>query len=1028
MALTQADLARLEAQHQAVQAELLKIVTKTGVSAEQRAIDNARIKVLNKRAADIVAEQRSAKLPAVPTKAKETNPTASGSKQKSTATPATLDKKAALDAKLGSAQETVKLLKNKPNLTDAEKRKLNVAQRDIIDVQLQFTKDKDLLALAGQNMSPADKLFATGLALGTVGGPGASTAATALITTAAAVAGAEVAVGANKEEPDTSKSAPDAIFRSREQNQIDISGPPLPNVLHQYPNYTYSISLHLMSPGEYNNIVKDQKYTPKRVLIASAGRYDANTFPRSEFFKEDFYFEDLEIETVIGLNAMSRNTNAIKIAFTVIEPYGLTLMERLIKAAEQVGANSYLEMAYLLQIDFFAHNDAGEIVGKLSDISKYIPIKIAKMGIKAGVKGSEYAIEAFPFNHSAYNQTTITTPKHIEVTAGSIADFFASVPVEITAANTTDNSQREVTTSPFGTTQTIVSTPLALQNQITSARSDTITASSYPTALNKFYLELKQKNQIGAADQYTFTFDEEILAYGKFKTINNLATHQSNKMADRKNTSPIRISNLTNRASSDIDPSKKIFAIDAGTSIDKVINFVVRMSDYVQLQLAVPEDSGENSAAYLDRLNRIQNEYLNWFKIVPTVRLGEWDNRRKVWQRYINYHVQTYIVKNVKSDIAPQKTASNPVKKYEYLYSGKNDDIIDWDLQFNALYYTAMTVYKNARAVLSSKNNEEEIKDKAPSSYNGVIQDPNAVTPNVMQTVISQAQATAGSDAFTAREMAVADLDESLITMSGADQLQVNLKIIGDPAYIKQDDIFYPPDAFNNVQEPDPGVDLRLTLNNSLRTDFGELYVQLLFKTPDDVNESTGMMFEPNDKKQTSVFSGLFKVLTVTSNFSQGAFTQVLNLIRLPRQTEFDYTSPRVPKTNERQEVDENIAQDTPVEDSASTLPPLTGDSEDGKAGVDTVAAEDPTVDPEQENLADVVATAPTQTINDQTEPQTTVPLQEKLSFNETFRRARAANGGRPGGLFEWNGNQYQTNIVGEEYVGNPIPVTFNKF
>jgi len=1026
MALTQADLTRLEAQNQAVQAELLKIVTKTGVSAEQRAIDNARIKVLNKQAADIVAQQRSAQ---INTKQTPFNPATSKPVTDPNAAPGLSP---ANSDKLNALVEKRKSLERKENellATQKQGQPPSAEQRGVANQKAAIQKEIDDIAFKGSKGEPLLNQAGSNNTI-----PAAVPRAATTDDLLAAAGGREgrvpggVLSGNGLVEPDTSKSAPDAIFRSREQNQIDISGPPLPNVLHQYPNYTYSISLHLMSPGEYNNIVKDQKYTPKRVLIASAGRYDANTFPRSEFFKEDFYFEDLEIETVIGLNAMSRNTNAIKIAFTVIEPYGLTLMERLIKAAEQVGANSYLEMAYLLQIDFFAHNDAGEIVGKLSDISKYIPIKIAKMGIKAGVKGSEYAIEAFPFNHSAYNQTTITTPKHIEVTAGSIADFFASVPVEITAANTTDNSQREVTTSPFGTTQTIVSTPLALQNQITSARSDTITASSYPTALNKFYLELKQKNQIGAADQYTFTFDEEILAYGKFKTINNLATHQSNKMADRKNTSPIRISNLTNRASSDIDPSKKIFAIDAGTSIDKVINFVVRMSDYVQLQLAVPEDSGENSAAYLDRLNRIQNEYLNWFKIVPTVRLGEWDNRRKVWQRYINYHVQTYIVKNVKSDIAPQKTASNPVKKYEYLYSGKNDDIIDWDLQFNALYYTAMTVYKNARAVLSSKNNEEEIKDKAPSSYNGVIQDPNAVTPNVMQTVISQAQATAGSDAFTAREMAVADLDESLITMSGADQLQVNLKIIGDPAYIKQDDIFYPPDAFNNVQEPDPGVDLRLTLNNSLRTDFGELYVQLLFKTPDDVNESTGMMFEPNDKKQTSVFSGLFKVLTVTSNFSQGAFTQVLNLIRLPRQTEFDYTSPRVPKTNERQEVDENIAQDTPVEDSASTLPPLTGDLEDGKAGVDTVAAEDPTVDPEQENLADVVATAPTQTINDQTEPQTTVPLQEKLSFNETFRRARAANGGRPGGLFEWNGNQYQTNIVGEEYVGNPIPVTFNKF
>ena len=70
----------------------------------------------------------------------------------------------------------------------------------------------------------------------------------------------------------------------------------LPNVLHQYASYTYGLSLHLLTADEFNKIVDKGEYTPTKVLIASAGRYN-NTpgptqFTRSPYFKEDFYFDN----------------------------------------------------------------------------------------------------------------------------------------------------------------------------------------------------------------------------------------------------------------------------------------------------------------------------------------------------------------------------------------------------------------------------------------------------------------------------------------------------------------------------------------------------------------------------------------------------------------------------------------------------------------------------------------------------------------------------------------------------------------
>jgi hypothetical protein len=189
-------------------------------------------------------------------------------------------------------------------------------------------------------------------------------------------------------------------------NTTTISTKPLPNRLHQYPTYIYGLSLHILSDEQYNKVVEQQTYTPANVLIASAGRY-SSSFPRNEFFNEDFYFDDCDITTVIAPNDTSRNTNAIEMKFTIIEPYGFTLVERLLRVADALKSKNYLDMPYLLQIDFFAMDDAGNIVGSINDLRKRIPIKIIKMDIRVSGKGAEYKIAAVPFNHSAYESTSV---------------------------------------------------------------------------------------------------------------------------------------------------------------------------------------------------------------------------------------------------------------------------------------------------------------------------------------------------------------------------------------------------------------------------------------------------------------------------------------------------------------------------------------------------------------------------------------------------------------------------------------------
>jgi hypothetical protein len=776
---------------------------------------------------------------------------------------------------------------------------------------------------------------------------------------------------------DVSRQIPTFGGVAAQPDNIDVTKP-LTNVLHDYPSYTYGLSLHLLTAKEYNNIIAGRPFVPNRVLIASAGRYNnvpgAKQFIRSPYFSEDFYFDNFSMTTVIGTNQQSRNTNAIEFSFTLLEPYGMTLINRLLDQANDpiMECSNYLDMVYLIQIDFFANNNAGEVIGMIPGISKRFPIKITQMDIKASVKGAEYQVKAVPYNHSAFDQTTISIPANFEVSAGSINEFTQSLN----------------------------------------------------GSMNGWQQDLVKNNKIGVPDTFTVQADPAISSSPMVSS--EVMSPRDTNMANPSASGSIRQSNLGN-ASTDYNPQSRTFSINAGTSIDKVIDYAVRNSSYIQNQITIPD--GMNPETYLKEKAKTANQPLNWYKIVPTVTLGDFDPVRNIYARNIVYTVQPYTIYNVKSDVAPQGKASVFLKEYNYMYTGKNDDIIDFDINFNTLYYTAQTAYRGALTNIYnvSASDTEDKKSKNSSSYNGSQQQSNNVMPMVVKPQVYNAKARATGGAITAKSVAVADLEDSLMTMSSADMLSVKLSIIGDPQFIKQDDCFYSPLSSASLSAGDP----RLTANGSIRTDYGEIYVSLTFRTPIDVDESTGLMqFGPNFR--TSVFSGLYRVLVVQSEFKNGLFTQTLDLIRIPNQVDYDYIQkPRATVSQRSTDITPD-SLDNPntknITESATVSAIATADDATLTQPKNLPTPDTNVLTSAQEDLRLVNEQAQTLPLNGQTEPLSVVPLQENLSFNETFRRARAANNGQPGGVFEWNGKQYQTNIVGEDFVTNPTPVNINQF
>lgn len=832
---------------------------------------------------------------------------------------------------------------------------------------------------------------------------------------------------------------------------------PLPNRLKEYPSYIYGLSLHILSDKQYNTVVEQQTYTPANVLIASAGRY-SSSFPRNEFFSEDFYFEDCNITTVIAPNDVTRNTNAIDANFTIIEPYGFTLMERLLQVADALNSKNYLDMPYLLQIDFFAMDDAGNIVGSINDLRKRIPIKLNKMDIRVSTKGAEYKISATPFNHSAYESTAVTTPANFEITAGTVEEFFQSaadaeqfsqlLAVQNAAAQRQDIKQNapapSISAANFGSAGGAgnrlstanfaagsVQNPARNANQNPLPTKDTYTSvKSYGSAINDWYRALKESGKTSQNDKYKFVFlpdpetGENIIGEAQFvqKNIAPKETPMKNNQ-DINDQVTMRRADLGNTDTGIHDVTKTIFQVQYGTTIEKLLEYVIRNSDYIQRQLIVPEEP-----TYKAQKDKYAKEPLNWFKIVPVVRLLDFDKIKKLWSREITYTIQPYKIYNIRSDVGPQGVMMYPVKNYNYIYTGKNDDVFDFDITFNAMYYTQVTAFRNSNEINPSGDSytENYLIQNSPDYKGG---DPpksidyNAVMPLVVKPVVQNSKAQATGGATTPREIASVDLADSLMTNSQADMLGVKLKILGDPDFIKQDDIFYRPrfpDEEKNLA-PQPSSDPRLLPgNSSLVMDSSGLYVQLLFRTPKDLDETTGLMkFDPNYKH--SVFSGLYQVQVVTSHFSNGQFTQDLDLIRMPRQSAYDYVNNNQNnKSTNRDESSQQISPGITPPDS-SLVPSLlisgggtpaspadqadtaTDQTAGGDQPVSEISNSEPPLESQsQSDLRSVRDTAPTQTIdvntrppqlgNDATDAQLAQNYRQKAAyFQNEANKARAS-------------------------------------
>ena len=410
-----------------------------------------------------------------------------------------------------------------------------------------------------------------------------------------------------------------------------------PNILDNYENPTYHFRLYMMSPGAVARNEYGNQANAERVVIAESG-------------VSPIGIEDVEITTTGSISKEAGTGVATSISFTLMEPFGVTLLDQIQRAAYFLGVDNFQKFPWFLELSFKGRRHPeiadSEYNVRLSDSDAPLknlvwvwPIQLTNMAMNVTTGGTVYAMEAVPYAEHAYTNESSDLEEAVNITAKTVGEFFTE-----------------------------------LQKQLNKRESDKTETSKY--------------TQI---DQYQFFLDEviynaEIVPLSEEEKKNRAATYKQ-------------------------EDGKMVFSFQAGTSIDKIVRNILSLTKHFQkkvLSTDDPDNPGEPTGGE-------ETIYQELWRVVADTDVGPYDTVRSDYSRTFKYLIIPWTATTVQTpaNITSGQTDTQRVnahrrkgilkKVYNYIYTGLNDQVFDFELNFNFNWYIALPIQGGLTTVASKK-------------------------------------------------------------------------------------------------------------------------------------------------------------------------------------------------------------------------------------------------------------------------------------------------------------------------------------
>ena len=640
-----------------------------------------------------------------------------------------------------------------------------------------------------------------------------------------------VATGDDAAKPATANSSTSAATAS-----VDAPGARIHNPLSELSSYTYHISLYMVTPEDYTNFVETGQADVSNftVVCESGGSGKANA---NKAFPLDYYIDDLTFKTFCSTKTNDGPiVDSVNFEFKIYEPYGFSFVSELKAAALKVidksnlpgakEASHHMQQNYMLGIEFYGYNEKGEIeTGQRFGPStnnngtlfpRYFPIYLTHLSFRLDGRATTYAIKAQSVSiNVAVGAIRSVIHNNLKIEGGTIEEILSGSSRKSLASVLNAQEEELLNSKPGG---------------------------KLVERINKYVIKFIPNEAIAGA---TLVNPNDIPKY-KAPMNNNTKTSESTEKTS---------TGLT------FDKNSRTYTISAGSTIIQTIDNIISQSSYIRDALkSFPTESDAGNQVQVNS----NPKPLKWYVITPIVKPIGYDKEyRSAYCYEITYQIREYLVPYVRSAYVSSASAYHGAhKKYSYIYTGKNNEILSYEQTYNALYY-----------------------------MNTLRQAANNTSPPVEVNVNArQAESDGGQNNLGGQ--GPASIKTSLY--SPGDKALAKIQILGDPDYIMTT-MGMEYQIYKKFYGPD----------YSINAAAGQIFIEINFNGASDYDTMTGLM-NINDRVEVYKYPPELKidgisyiVNDVTSTFSRGRFTQDLNLVLWSPSVNTQATSTTAPNMDE---------------------------------------------------------------------------------------------------------------------------------
>jgi hypothetical protein len=648
------------------------------------------------------------------------------------------------------------------------------------------------------------------------------------------------------------------------------------NILNGYKSVTYNFTLAALPPDALKN-PKSYRNKPLKYVVASSKGKKANAissditttpglnnsngadlvkgFNDRSGGRFDLFIDSVELDSIITPNEQTGTALSTKVKFEVFEPYSANgFIEALYTAAVAAGWSGYLGCCYLLKIEFLGYSDKTNGPMDKSEVvnaTKYIPMKLTGTEMEVNETGTKYRVSAIPYNEAAYaNPNQILTDMSFtgNTVKTVLEDLFASLEKSL--------EERERKEKP--------------NDAAIKTDKYEIYFPEMPAAGEELKLDKSVKNEIAESKINEVLRESAIYKFPPIEKSPNATPAggtQSNYSTEKK------INPETGEEYTAINdrsvPTTNQIQFAKGANISEIVELVIRDSEYVK-DILKDIDKAKSAGA---------NGMIDYFQlIINTVplNLDDTTGRQRFTYQYIvaPYKVHFSKLPGQQNAKYNAKDVSSYVKRtYDYLYTGKNVDVLGFKLNFNNLFFQAAipkqgATDKSGTSLAAGASNEQQSK-LAPNAAKDASKNQNG-------TAVIVSDANAGSISQLGGQYNPSPYTQLAIQAHSAILESVNLitgeiEIIGDPYYLSTSGMGnYSPVTKDNGS----------TQDGEARPTAGPVIIRVNFRNPIDIDEKTGLV----TFSDLTPFSGIYQVLKCRNTFRDGTFKQSLNIMRFNGQ------------------------------------------------------------------------------------------------------------------------------------------------